>query len=108
MKRVLTILGIVSVAFLFSACDNGGDDSPGGGVVRDVSFTVSGDTATCFGANKSTITGDFQTCEWYCATFMEYKNPMYWVLTFDHHPELRDKNVTADYSYKATAVGPCQ
>ena len=82
MKKILLILCLLCIPFLFTACDDGDDSGSSGGAVPVVSYTIfDGDEwATCYNATTSVIMNPYQTCTWNCATYND-SAPRYWKLT---------------------------
>jgi len=91
MKKILSILCVLSIVALVSACDNG-DDKGGtnGTTIPEVSWdlrtddvigVIADDWVTCYNASKSVITNPYQTCEWNCGT-LDGSPPRYYKVTF--------------------------
>lgn len=104
MKKILSILCVLSIVALVSACDNG-DDKGGtnGTTIPEVSWDLfeGNDWVTCYNANKSVVTNPYQTCEWFCGT-LDGSSPGYYKVTF-----LYDE-ATDDYSVENIKRGTCR
>jgi hypothetical protein len=100
MKKFLSLLCVLSIVALLSACDNGDDKGGSNGTtIPEVSWDLTVrappvddddpgripesqvNWVQCYNANKSVITNPFQTCEWYCGT-LDGSPPRYYKVTF--------------------------
>ena len=104
MKKFLSLLCVLSIVALVSACDNG-DDKGGtnGTTIPEVSWDLfeTNDWVTCYNASKSVVTNPYQTCEWFCGT-LDGSPPRYYKVTF-----LYDE-ATDDYSIDSISDGVCR
>ena len=85
MKKFLSILCLLILVALLSACNNG-DNGSKGSTIPDVAWDLIDDLivdnyVTCYNASKSVVTNPFQTCEWNCAS-LDGSPPRYYKLTF--------------------------
>ncbi len=102
MKKFLSILCMLSLVALLSACNNG-DDGSKGSTIPDVSWDLfdTNDWVTCYNADKSVVTNPYQTCEWNCAS-LDGSRPQYVKVTF-----LYDEG-TDEYSVESIRRGACR
>ena len=109
MRTAVSILCVLSIVFLLSAC-NKGDDGSSGGSVKSVGFEVIEGTekVVCYNADKNQNLGSVQICEWYCATYATDPAPANCVILFDLAPELTVPDTEADYTYAVQNPLPCK
>ena len=104
MKKFLSLLCVLSIVALLSACDNG-DDKGGtnGTTIPEVSWGLfdTNEWVQCYNASNSVITNPYQTCEWYCGT-LDGSPPRYYKVTF-----LLD-DATGDITIDSISDGVCR
>ena len=110
MRRVVSILCMLSITVLIGACNKGDDNGSSGGGVKNVGYEVLDGTekVICYNADKNQNLGSTQICEWYCALYGTNTTPANWVLIFDLAPELTDPETEADYYVYANNPLPCK
>ena len=102
MKKLLTVLCLISIVALLTACDNGKSGGKGS-TIPEVSYDLfdTSDWVTCYNTKNSVVTNPQQTCTWACATYRGGK-PRSWTLTF-----LYDEG-TDTYTLIDEKSGPCK
>ena len=82
MKKLLTILCLIGIVGILTACDNG-DSGGKGSTIPEVSYDLfdTSDWVTCYNTKNSVVTNPTQTCTWDCATY-QGSRPQFWRLTF--------------------------